>query len=55
VRCSSRTAGRVGDDLRELLDDGQLLGAVEGPQIREHLDAYIVALARDIGDRPLRQ
>src|SRR4051794_27761566 len=50
-----RTAGCVGDDVGELLHHSQLLSAVESSQVREHLDAYVVALALDVGDGPVRE
>jgi hypothetical protein len=35
---------------RELLHHGQLLSTVKGSHVGEHLDAYVVALALDVGD-----
>jgi hypothetical protein len=48
-----RSVGCIGDDVGELLHHGQLLGTVEGSQVREHLDAYVIALALDVGDGPV--
>lgn len=44
-------AGGGGDDLGELLDDAELLLAVEDSSRCEHLHSHVGAVAGDVGDR----
>jgi hypothetical protein len=48
-------AGRLSDDRREAGHDRQLLGAIERPRIRQHLDPDVGAVAIDIGNPRGRQ
>ena len=56
--CATRK-GRIarcfGDERRELLNDRELLIAVQRARIRKHLDAHVARLAVDVGDCGRRQ
>src|SRR6266516_3707243 len=47
----ARIAGGICNDVGELLDDTELLVAVEHSHRSEYLDSHVVALPRDVRDR----
>src|SRR5258708_28396360 len=47
----TRIAGGRGNDLRQFVDDAELLLAVENSDWGEHLHSDVVAVSGDVGDR----